>query len=131
MSSGIAVQLPLIQDSVDGFYRLIKTYETLSRQNLKMLLLTNPGERIMDPNFGVGVRTYLFDPERRYTFSVMRGNIESQVQKYLPFLDIEDVQVDHGPEAIATGANTASIIISYKIRPLQFQGILQIDVDNN
>tara|TARA_R100001132_G_C3261233_1_gene85293 strand:+ start:134 stop:529 length:396 start_codon:yes stop_codon:yes gene_type:complete len=131
MSTGIAVQLPLIQDKIDGFYLLIKDYETLSRQNLKMLLLTNPGERIMDPNFGVGIRKYLFDLSGRYTFAVMRSGIQDQVQKYLPFLEIQDVRVNEGPENMESTANTVSVLIVYKIVPLQFQGVLQIDMDNN
>jgi hypothetical protein len=129
MSNGLAVQLPLIEDSVDGFYLLIKDYPSLSVQNLKMLLLTNPGERVMDPAFGVGLRRYLFEPNSRYTFSVMRGDIETQVQKYLPFLDIEDVQVIKGTPA--GDGLSARVQVFYKIIPLQFQGVLQIDVSNN
>lgn len=31
------------------------------KQNLKMIILTNPGEKIMDPEFGIGIRRYLFE----------------------------------------------------------------------
>ena len=30
-------------------------------QNLKMVLLTSPGEKLMNVNFGVGLRKYLFE----------------------------------------------------------------------
>ena len=56
---GIAPKLPLQLDEVDG-YRLTKTIKETVQQNLKMIVLTSPGERIMNPDFGVGLRNYLF-----------------------------------------------------------------------
>lgn len=58
--SSYSVSLPLTQDSKDVF-KQIKDFKSLTRQNLKMLLLTNPGERIMVPDFGVGLKRYLFE----------------------------------------------------------------------
>ena len=55
-----AVRLPLTQDTGDG-YTMIKRIKTLVRQNLKMLVLTNPGERVMEPEYGVGIKTFLFE----------------------------------------------------------------------
>ena len=49
----------LNKDSEDGF-QLVKSLKQNIKQNLKMLLLTIPGERVMEPNFGVGLKTYLF-----------------------------------------------------------------------
>ena len=58
--SGISPKLPLSRDFEDG-YSLNKTLKDVARQNLKMLILTAPGERIMIPDFGVGLRNYLFE----------------------------------------------------------------------
>ena len=46
--SGISVKLPISRDKTDGI-KLIKNYGELASQNLKMLVLTVPGERMMDP----------------------------------------------------------------------------------
>ena len=56
---GIAVRLPVARSTDDG-YELVDSYNDLARQNLKMLILTSPGERVMEPSFGVGVKNYLF-----------------------------------------------------------------------
>jgi phage baseplate assembly protein W len=53
--SSLGVKLPLARDASDG-YGMIKSFKTMIRQNFKMLLLTSPGERIMEPNFGVGLK---------------------------------------------------------------------------
>jgi len=56
MPSGLSPKLPLTVSEVFGPYNLNTNFEDLAKQNLKMLILTIPGERIMDPNFGVGLR---------------------------------------------------------------------------
>ena len=55
----LGVKLPITKDSIHG-YTMIDNFHSLIRQNLKMLILTNPGERVMIPDFGVGIQSYLF-----------------------------------------------------------------------
>jgi len=57
--SSLAVLLPMSTDSMDGF-AMIKDYKSLVKQNLKMLMLTVPGERIMLPKYGVGLKNTYF-----------------------------------------------------------------------
>ena len=58
--ASLAPKLPLTLDSGDG-YTSIKILKTMIKQNFKMLILTNPGERVMNPDFGVGIRQFLFE----------------------------------------------------------------------
>ena len=53
MATGISVKLPLRVTAEDGPYALNKDLVETTKQNFKNLVLTNPGERIMDINFGV------------------------------------------------------------------------------
>ena len=93
MAEGISVALPLRIDSVDGAYGLNKNLEEMATQNLKMLILTSPGERIMFPDYGVGIRQYLFSPNTSQTVSEIRGRIEAQAKTFLPYIQITDLQV--------------------------------------
>lgn len=86
----LAAALPL-QDSTDNTHRMIRDYHTLARQNFKMLLLTAPGERIMDTNFGVGIRSYLFEMSNEDTKILMANKIESQVAEYMPYIKITSI----------------------------------------
>ena len=61
MSYGFSPSLPLTYNKTDGPYALLKTIRDVGHQNLKMVILTNPGERVMDPLFGVGISRYLFE----------------------------------------------------------------------
>ena len=77
---GIDALLPLERDNTDFFYTLTKNIKDNTKQNVKMLFLTAPGERIMFPDYGVGLRNFLFEnsPELE-----IRNRIRSQVQRYL------------------------------------------------
>jgi|10_taG_2_1085330.scaffolds.fasta_scaffold00076_44 hypothetical protein len=88
---GLSPKLPLNIDQVDG-YSLNKTFKQLSRQNLKMVIMTNPGERIMIPDFGVGIKTYLFENATQATFDEIEDEIKDQVSKYLPYMIINSIQ---------------------------------------
>ena len=57
---GLSVSLPLTYDNEDGPYRLNKTLKQVVKQNFKNLILTSPGERVMLPTFGAGVRRLSF-----------------------------------------------------------------------
>ena len=58
MAEGLSVKLPLQVNTVDGAYALNKNLEEMAEQNLKMVILTNPGERVMIPEFGAGIRQF-------------------------------------------------------------------------
>ena len=82
-----------------------------ARQNLKMIILTNPGEKIMKPGFGIGIQKYLFetssgvvkvqtDDNDIKTYMIedfqqdLLVNISQQVAEYNPELEILDLETD-------------------------------------
>ena len=88
--AGLLPKLPLAPDNQDG-YALNRTYFEMVQQNLKHIILTNPGERIMDPLFGVGIKKYLFEQNTPSTWSSISSRIREQVGKYLPYVRINDI----------------------------------------
>ena len=79
------VQIPLTYDSISGFTELTSVKKTI-KQNLKMLLLTNPGERVMDARFGVGIKRILFENFSSVNESEVEELIKQQVRTYLPVI---------------------------------------------
>tara|TARA_Y100000296_G_C4950734_1_gene146085 strand:- start:16 stop:423 length:408 start_codon:yes stop_codon:yes gene_type:complete len=124
--AGLAPALPLRKDDIDG-YQLLKSYRDVAHQNLKMLILTIPGERIMDPEFGVGLRTYLFRHNNAATYGDIDTKVRSQVASYLPYIEIKKINFTR-PEEV--GSDTSSVVkmeIRYFIRPLQLFDTLFLD----
>ena len=83
---GIGPQLPLNITPAAGTYALITSYAEQVKQNFKNLLLTSPGERVMNPDFGVGLRTFLF-VQKSQAIPAIRQRITGQVNKYMPFIN--------------------------------------------
>ena len=111
MAEGLSVALPLRVDTLDGAYGLNKDLESMANQNLKMVILTNPGERIMSPSFGVGIRRLLFEPATPGTVETIKNRIQLQVKKYLPYIDLVNLRVFMSK----TDATSLVVIIKYSI----------------
>jgi phage baseplate assembly protein W len=124
--SGISPRLPLIVDDVDGPYRLIRDYTSLAKQNLKMLLLTVPGERIMDPEFGVGLKRYFFEQNSPRTYTTINDRILRQTQRYLPFINLNTIDFSVPENDLDLYPHDLSISIHFTIVPLQITTTLQI-----
>lgn len=127
MATGISPQLPLVVDENDGAYKLNKTLIDVVKQNLKCLVLTSPGERIMDPLFGVGLRNFLFEQNLDSTYTLISEKIREQVSKYMPFLEIIDIDIYGNPdEVFSDNRNFAKVSINYRVLPLDVDDILDI-----
>jgi phage baseplate assembly protein W len=132
--SGISPKLPLYIDPVDGIY-LNKTLKQIARQNLKMIILTSPGERIMHPKFGVGLRRYLFMNNTRRTLSDINRKIEEQVRTYLPSVNIRSIKFfsENGEEIrssfeSSSSSNYVHLVINYEIPSAFVSDALNIKV---
>ena len=128
--SGLSVALPLEFSEVFGPYVRNMTFNALAKQNLKMLLLTIPGERIMDINFGVGLPRYLFENNGPDTYSAISGKIREQVDIYLPYIAIDDVVFNYVEDNPDLFPNSLNLSVYFTIIPLQQSDSLEIDIHN-
>jgi uncharacterized protein len=92
--AGIAPKLPLQLDTEDGI-ALTKTLKETIKQNLKMLVLTSPGERLMIPDYGVGIRNYLFEQNISSVRTDLAAKINEQVATYMPFIQIINIEFEN------------------------------------
>ena len=130
MSEGLSPKLPLTLDASDG-YGLNKTYKEMVKQNMKMIILTAPGERIMDPLFGVGLRNYLFEQNHPIVYGEIEAKILSQVKKYLGFVEILSIDFNSKDVNPAVVENVLYINLTYRIKPLDSVDGLELYVSGN
>ena len=74
---------------------MFKGTQTLKEQvksNLINLLLTEPGERVNEPNFGVGLKNLLF--EQNPDVEVLKEKINTQIEFYIPLITLSDVDAN-------------------------------------
>ena len=129
MSSGLSVKLPLTISDTFGAYGLNTTFEELAKQNLKMLVLTNPGERMMNPAFGVGIRRFVFESNTSNTYGDIITAIKQQAEEYLPYISIDNIQFRSPENNPTLFPNTVNMMISFTIVPLRKSSTLQIQTN--
>jgi phage baseplate assembly protein W len=93
--------------------------------HLTNLILTNPGEKISDPDYGVGIRSYLFENITRGLLNNIAKEIDMAVAKYLGYIDVQDITVTSPPDT-----NYVSVKIFFKIPSLDISEELIIDVSD-
>lgn len=68
------------------------------RTSIESILDTEPGERIMRPDYGCGLRRYLMEPNTTATRASMRGDIETALTTWEPRIRLTNVAVTPGEE---------------------------------
>ena len=121
--SSLAIKLPLTKDSVDGF-TTIKSFKKLIKQNLKMLILTNKGERVMIPEYGVGITKFLFENYDQSTFAQIEAEILEQVTIYMPVISIS--QLMFIPDV--NNPNVVIVKIEYSIPEIGVKDLLEFTI---
>lgn len=122
MFKGYSVSLPLVYNKEDGPFALNKNMIDVVKQNLKTLILTDKGERIMLPNFGVGLRKFLFENMSDTINVQIEQEIIEQVRRYMPFVNIRRVLVLEDPDVL----NKLYISVEFIVPALNVADVLQI-----
>ena len=95
--------------------------DTLSavRENIKILLLTLKGERVMHAEMGTNIpvlQGQLFEPiSRDETFENIRLEIETAIQSYLPYIRVLNIKMITQEEEPILGNNKIRISMTYAI----------------
>jgi len=92
----IGIAVPLMQE-VGAIFNL--NYLTIDQaySNAKNLLLTEKGERIMQPNFGCSLRSLLFENLTTETQTLTETNITENFKFWLPYININRLNVTTKP----------------------------------
>ncbi len=115
---GISPKIPLSYDVIDGPYRLNRTLGETIKQNFKNMVLTMPGERIMIPEFGVGLYGYLFENVNGNTFDALVERLTEQTQTYMPMINLQNIDFLTSDEDPSLSFNEVRVSIKYNILPL-------------
>jgi phage baseplate assembly protein W len=89
----IGVTLPFVRGN-NGFFA--QSYQTIDqvKSNLKNLLLTKKGERLMHANFGTGLHELLFSQNTDDLETKIQNTIESAISYWLPYVTIAEIDLE-------------------------------------
>jgi phage baseplate assembly protein W len=107
----IGISLP-IQIGNTAFNQTFTTSEQI-KYNIKNLLLTKKGERIMQPEFGSGLQELLFDFNDSTLATKIESAIVESVDTWLPYVTIQQIDVESSN--LDKDNNTVGISITFNI----------------
>ena len=87
-------------------------YEADVQQAILIILGTNPGERVMRPDFGAGLNAFVFEPVNTATMNAIATQVQESLIDWEPRITVLQVNVTPDP----TQLNLLNIGINYQIR---------------
>jgi phage baseplate assembly protein W len=88
------------------------------KNSIANALLTSPGEKILNPTYGIDLRQFLFEPIDDFTANIIRDDIEDNLPEMEPRISLKNVEV-MGDE----DANTYWIYLEIDIPSLDIFGV--------
>ena len=106
---GIGWSFPVAFDAMGEVAQ--SAYEEDIREAVRIILGTNPGERVMRPDFGAGLPALAFEPINTTTMALAKHRVEEALILWEPRIDSIGVQVTAEPSV-----GRLTIDIRYRVR---------------
>jgi phage baseplate assembly protein W len=81
------------------------------RESIRVILATEPGERLFLPEFGAGLRRFLFEPNTVATRRLIQDRIAESIRRWEPRIKLESVNVEPDP----SDGRAALAIVTYAL----------------
>lgn len=113
-----------------GIFSVNYTTLTQAKNNLKNLILTRKGERILNPSFGCDIWQVLFEPiDGGLIENKIESTILDAVSNWLPYLNINEIVFDYDNNDIDRHAINLQISFSLTSNP-NLTDSVQLTVNN-
>lgn len=107
----IGISLP-IQITDTAFAQTYTTIEQV-RSNIKNLLLTIRGERILQPEFGSGLQEILFEFNNDDYVQRVEETIEDSLEQWLPYVTVEEIEIEQTD--LLKDRNQVNVSITFRV----------------
>ena len=81
-----------------GYFKTTKTTIQSIKNNIKLLLKTQRGERVFQPNLGLNIRRFLFEQITENTQIQIENDIVDTFATWLPFVELREIDIDTGSQ---------------------------------
>jgi phage baseplate assembly protein W len=114
LQGNIAIGISLPFNGPAGPFNSTYSTKDQTKSNLINLLLTNKGERVMNPEFGCDLKRILFDQITEDTFNSIQQTINESITSFIPEIETTDVIIENNPDY--DNNNLISITVKYRLR---------------
>ena len=110
----------------DGYFKTTKTTIDAIKNNIKLLLKTEQGERVFQPNLGMNLKRFVFEQINENTSIEIENNIVDVFETWLPFVELNNIEINTDAENQEHNKIKINITFSIKRAPgtLESVGII-------
>ena len=94
VSVGIKLPFGRQPGSSKGYFATTDTTLDAVKQDVRLLLMTQRGERLFQPTLGMNIRRFLFEQITDNTVIEIENDIVETFNRWLPFVVLNDIEVD-------------------------------------
>jgi len=112
----IGLDLPFYKsDGREGWFASTGTTIEAVKNNIRNLLNTHQGERLMQPTLGLNLRKYLFEQIDEEVIVAVEDDILQTLSIWLPFVQVKDMEINTAQTNPLINPNTMIIDIVFNI----------------
>ena len=94
VSVGLNFPISHAPGNQEGFFSTSKTTIESIKNNIRLLLQTQKGERMFQPNLGMNIRQFLFEQITENTQVQIENDIVDTFNTWLPFVNLREINID-------------------------------------
>ncbi len=106
-SAAVGVDLPF---STPGVFKSNYTTAASIKNNLINFFLTNQGERPLNPTFGAGLRSFIFEQIVDDNLDFLKENIQDSIDSFFPDIIVNNLSINRQSDN-----NLINVSLSYSV----------------
>jgi len=120
-STAVGVDLPF---NADGVFR--STFETKNaiKVNLINYILTNKGERYLNPSFGSDIRSLLFENITQDSLEEIREIVSTEINTFFPRVEPTTIELTGTPDE-----NSVRFYLKYRVTDTNIEDEIAINIE--
>lgn len=128
------IKLPFNRDPNAQYFEMNKTEVDAASDDLKLLLLTGKNERVMNPDYGVGLNEFIFEQDPNAIKVEILSRLTRQIQQ-LKNIQVNDVQIKtywevEESKRFKINENTLVLTIYWQLKNVQIaEQTLSLEID--
>jgi phage baseplate assembly protein W len=114
VSVGIDFPFGRVPNSSDGYFKTSKTTVESIKNNIKLLLKTERGERLFQPFLGMNLKRFVFEQITEDVKIQIENDIVDTFETWLPFVELRDIEISS--DSANEGQSKIGINIVFNIK---------------
>ena len=90
----LGLKMPLERGSYEGYFESTTLTGDAVKEDIRNLLRTRKGERLFQPDLGLGLDKFLFENITEEMKQQIEDDVRTTIKKWLPFVGVQSISIE-------------------------------------